>query len=120
GEASLIFSSLAESESTSAPVAGQARTQLNILSGGGSLGDQLELASETLIEEATDPVMLGSMLSAQATFGLSRLALMRTLPRGFAAGLPWARTLTANAVGFGLEGLAFVGTHHGLAHVGGR
>lgn len=121
GQAQVFYTAVAQyAPANLTEIKGQAQRFSALLRGEGSAGEQAELLASQFLEQATDPIMLGSMFAAQATFGLSRLGLMRGLPVRFAGGSHLARVATANTVGFALEGMAFVGTHHGLARAVGR
>lgn len=94
--------------------------RLDALTGQGDFGEQAEVFLSQLVSAGTEPTALGAMASAQLSFGLSRLGLLRWLPRSPLGKILSSRgpqLIAANLGAFGLEGLAFVGSSHGLQHL---
>jgi hypothetical protein len=94
--------------------------RLEALEGRGDFAEQAEVFLSQLVDAGTEPIALGAMATAQLSFGLSRLGLLRWLPRSPVRKILCSRgsqLAAANLGAFGLEGLAFVGSSHGLQHL---
>lgn len=116
-----ICGALLRSLATASPgmpvaVRDQAISRLELLSGRGTLGERLELASSSLISEITHPTMIAGFAAGTLASSLTRFGLLRhfrNLPAGHLLSNPNAAYLAANGGAFATEVLALHGAAHG-------
>lgn len=106
--------------SVSPAIRAQARRRLELLAGGGRLGERLENRLRSFFREASDPAMLGAMTAAGLVFRGVRVGTLGRLlarPRAHWLTRGAGASLAAGAAGFMTEVPAFVLARRGLERV---
>ncbi len=112
----VLLESIGSAESTApVPLRRDAQEKMTLLSGSGPLGERMELASETLIQEVTRPSMMAGLAAGSLASGLTRFTLLRNfrrLPAGHLLRNPNWAFLGAHSGAFATEVLALHGASH--------